>query len=317
MRLNKIVSILLLAMLVFSCNKDDDDTVEIIPPRDRGEQAIADDQALIAYLSTHFYNYEDFSSPSEDFDYIVRFDTIAGVNSDKAPIIDSDALMTKTVNYQGVDQQLYILKIREGEGPSPKYTDSVLVGYEGVTLKDVTFDSNTQTPIWFNLSGYEAYNQDGSTFIAGTVINGFAEGLEEFNAGTGFEILPDNTIKWNNDFGVGAIFMPSGLGYFSATRTNIPAYSPIIFSVNLYRINEADHDRDGIPSYLEDINGDGDVFDDDIDGDGLSNHSDNDDDGDGTLTRDEIEINEDGSINFIDSNSDGTPDYLDPDVFKG
>ena len=51
--------ICLTAFLVFSCDNDDD-TPEVVPPRDRGEQAIADDQALIDYMSTHFYNYEEF-----------------------------------------------------------------------------------------------------------------------------------------------------------------------------------------------------------------------------------------------------------------
>ena len=85
-----------------------------------------------------------------------------------------------------------------------------------------------------------------------------------------------------------------------------------------------DHDGDGIPSYLEDLDGDKILFeqDDDFDGDGVPNYLDVDDDGDGVLTADEIEVNdanEDGIITedeiiFTDTNNDGTPDYLDPDI---
>ncbi|MCP9201192.1 hypothetical protein MKO06_14865 [Gramella sp. GC03-9] len=316
MRLNKIWVLGLSVFLVFSCNNNDDDGVETIPPRDRGEVAIENDQELIEYMSTHFYNYEDFENPAENFDYVVRFDTIAGENSDKTPIIESEDLITKTVNYQGVDQQLYILKVREGEGPAPRSTDSVFTALLGENLKGAVFQNNIKTPTWFNLSGYQIKGSNGVVQRGGGTIKGFQEGFVEFRASTGYEVLPDNTTKWNNDFGVGAIFMPSGLAYFSESRPNIPQYSPIIFSLNLYLVNVADHDGDGIPSYMEDLNGDGDAFNDDTDGDGLSNHSDADDDGDGTPTREEIEILEDGTIIFTDSNNDGTPDYLDPDVFK-
>ncbi len=297
--------ICLTAFVVFSCNKEDDDSPEIIPPRDRGEQAIVDDQALIEYLSTHFYNYEEFENPDEDFDYVVRFDTIADENQGKTPIIDSDKLLTKTVNYRGVDQQLYVLVAREGAGEKPSFADSTLVSYQGELLDGSVFDSRLKTPTWFNLTAYVQAGVNGNSIIPGPV-EGFAEGLEEFRAASGFVVNPDNTIKWNNDFGVGAIFMPSGLGYFSSPQSGIPAYSPIIFAINMYRVNEADHDRDGVASLLEDLDGDGDLFNDDTDGDGLPNFSDADDDGDGRLTKDELG----------DKNEDGIPDYLDSNIFE-
>ena len=307
--------ICLTAFLVFSCDKDDDNGPEVIPPRDRGEQAIEDDQALIEYLSTHFYNYEEFQEPSEDFDYVVRLDTIAGENLDKTPLIESEKLITKTVNYQGVDQQLYVLVEREGDGEKPTFADSTFVAYEGALLDSIVFDSRLKSPIWFNLTSYYEVNVAGTTLRPGPV-KGFSEGMQEFRAATGFTTNPDNTITWENDFGVGAIFMPSGLAYFNAVQRGIPAYSPLIFKVNLYKVNDADHDRDGILSYLEDLDGDENLFNDDTDEDGLPNFSDADDDGDGTLTRDEIIINEDGSVTFPDTNENGTPDYLDPDTFK-
>ncbi|MUP46410.1 hypothetical protein E0K83_11735 [Gramella sp. BOM4] len=316
MRLNKIWMLGLVALLVFSCDKNDDDGIETVPPRDRGEVAIEDDQELIEYMTTHFYNYEDFQNPPENFDYVVRFDTIAGENAGKTPIIESEDLITKTVNYQGVDQQLYILKVREGEGPAPKKTDSVFTALLGENLTGEVFQNNIKTPTWFSLTAYQVKGANGVVQRGGGTITGFQEGFTEFRASTGYKVLSDNTIEWKNDFGVGAIFMPSGLAYFSESRPNIPAYSPIIFSLNLYLVNEADHDADGIPSYMEDLDGDGDLFNDDTDEDDLSNFSDADDDGDGTPTRKEIEILEDGTIIFTDTNGDGIPDYLDPDTFK-
>ncbi len=316
MRLNKLMLLCLLAVVVFSCSKNNDDVPEI-EIRDRGEVAIEDDQALIDYLSTHFYNYEEFENPSEDFDYVVKIDTIDGSNADKTPIIESDKLITKTINYEGVDQQLYILKIREGVGEKPHFTDSVYVSYKGELLNSTVFDANNfQTPTWFSLGNYYQVQSNGNLVLKGGLIKGYTAAIQEFGAASGFDVNPDNTVSWYNDYGIGAIFIPSGLGYFSSPQSKIPAYSPLIFKVNLYRVKIADHDGDGIPSYMEDLDNDGNILNDDTDDDGLFNSSDPDDDGDGTPTRDEIVINEDGSIEFTDTNDDGTPDYLDPDFFK-
>jgi hypothetical protein len=77
-----------------------------------------------------------------------------------------------------------------------------------------------------------------------------------------------------------------------------------------------DDDNDGIPAEYEDLNGNGDLLDDDSDNDGIPNFLDVDDDGDNVLTRDELTpdtLNTDPSINPLDTDGDGTPDYLDTD----
>lgn len=304
MKINRLLLLTLVSGIIISCNKNDDDPAEVIPPRDRGEVAVEDDQELIDYMSTHFYNYEEFENPSEGFDYQVVIDTIAGENSDKTPIINSDKLLTKTVNYQGVDQQLYILKIREGVEDKPHFSDSTFVSFKGELLDGQFFSNNPNSPVWFDLT---------------SVIQGFQEGLQEFRSGSGYEVNDDNTITWNNDYGLGLLFVPSGLGYFNSPQPGsiIPTYAPLVFHIKLYSVNIADHDNDGIPSYLEDLNGDMDLMNDDTDGDQTPNYADADDDGDGKPTREEIEINEEtGEIILTDSNNDGTPDYLDPDVFE-
>jgi len=86
------------------------------------------------------------------------------------------------------------------------------------------------------------------------------------------------------------------LGYFNDAQTNISGYSPIIFDITLVSKNHADHDNDGLLSIYEDVNGNGDFWDDDTDNDGTPNFLDLDDDGDGYTTREEItfEIEEGG-----------------------
>ncbi|GAA4975306.1 hypothetical protein [Algibacter aquimarinus] len=74
-------------------------------------------------------------------------------------------------------------------------------------------------------------------------------------------------------------------------------------------------DNDGILAALEDINGNGNLEDDDTDGDGLPNYIDADDDGDNILTINENpDPDEDDIITDAqDTDGDGTPDYLDAD----
>lgn len=294
MRLNKILMLSLFLSAVFiSCEKDNGN--EPIPVRDRGEQEEKDRQALEAYLATHFYNYEDFENPPPDFDNVIEFDTISGENADKIPLIESDLLETKSFTMDDVEYTLYILKIREGVGEAPTFADSTFITYEGEFLSGVTFD-NSVNPVWFDLTG---------------IVPGLTQALTEFKGSSGFSVNFDNTVTWNNDYGIGAVFMPSGLAYFNSNPSSpIPPYSPLIFGFNLYKVNQADHDQDGIPSYMEDINGDQLVDNDDTDKDNRNNFRDPDDDNDFIPTREEIVIKEDGSIEFTDSDADGTPDYL-------
>ncbi|GAA3652066.1 hypothetical protein [Flavivirga jejuensis] len=82
-------------------------------------------------------------------------------------------------------------------------------------------------------------------------------------------------------------------------------------------------DDDGVPAELEDINGNGDLEDDDTDEDGIPDYLDVDDDGDNVLTKDENpDPNNDGDISDaqnsdfdheLATNSEVIPDYLDKD----
>lgn len=77
-----------------------------------------------------------------------------------------------------------------------------------------------------------------------------------------------------------------------------------------------DDDNDGVPAEFEDVNGNGNLFDDDTDGDGIPNFLDVDDDGDNVLTRDELNVNgrdENFGNNPLDTDGDGVLDYLDTD----
>ena len=96
----------------------------------------------------------------------------------------------------------------------------------------------------------------------------------------------------------------------------IPAYSPIIFKFDLYQYFENDHDNDNVPSYLEDIDGDGELNNDDTDGNRVPDYLDPDDDGDGIPTKNEDLDGEDGKGDGDPTNDigkNGIPKYLDPE----
>lgn len=77
-------------------------------------------------------------------------------------------------------------------------------------------------------------------------------------------------------------------------------------------------DNDGVPPEVEDRNGNGDLFDDDSDGDGIPDFIDVDDDNDNVLTISEEleELDDNGNIIpgvYTDTDNDGIPNYLDND----
>ncbi|HIC31753.1 MAG TPA: hypothetical protein EYO76_07530 [Flavobacteriaceae bacterium] len=86
-----------------------------------------------------------------------------------------------------------------------------------------------------------------------------------------------------------------------------------------FYITLIEDDNDGIPAYLEDLNGNGDLNDDDTDGDGIPNYMDIDDDGDNVLTTSEGVTFEEGmtlaelEANALDTDGDGIPNYRDAD----
>ncbi|MCA0131664.1 hypothetical protein [Winogradskyella alexanderae] len=73
-----------------------------------------------------------------------------------------------------------------------------------------------------------------------------------------------------------------------------------------------DDDEDGIPTELEDRNGDGDPTNDDFDMDGIADYLDKDDDNDNVPTINE-DIDNDGDPTNDDTDNDGSPNYLDVD----
>ncbi len=321
--MKKLSGLLLALGLLSACGDDDGVPVgQIVPPRLLAEVAVENDAEIVEFLDTHFYNYEDFQEPvAPDFDFKILIDTIAGDNADKIPL--SEQVLSQVINVNSIELGLseeendiphtfYYLIPRQGVGANPSVADSVLMRYTGKLLNGTEFDAST-TGVWFDLPQIQAPGiQSGA--------RGFTEGTAFINSGGEPIVNPDGTFDVEG-FGVGIMFLPSGLGFFNNSQVLIPAYSPLVFEVNVLAMVEADHDQDGIPSILEDVNGNGYMFDDNTDEDEerefrsplFADFLDLDDDNDGIRTSEEISIDADGNITFPDSDGDSIPDYRDPD----
>ncbi|TNJ42420.1 FKBP-type peptidyl-prolyl cis-trans isomerase [Tamlana fucoidanivorans] len=303
----KILSLVFLCfnLCVVSCKKDDND-IPVIPERDRTEQQEEDKQLLIDYLETHYYNASDFDgtnpnpNPSISDLIITKLEEGESV-PEGSRLLVNDTLM-KLVTFAETKYEVYYLDLNTNvnpEAPSPTFADNVVVNYEGFTLDNKVFDS-AATPVTFDLT---------------SLIPGWRKVVPEFRTAEDFVENEDGTVDFLNH-GVGVMFIPSGLAYFSSGTAGIPAYSPIIFKFDLYQMSENDHDEDNVPSYKEDIDGDGELTNDDTDGDRIPDFFDPDDDGDGVNTINEDLDGPDGKGDGDPTNDigkNGIPKYLDPE----
>lgn len=294
--LRNIAYIFSIIILFYSCSGDDDDEISIIPAEPLLDQYTKENDSIIEFMKTHFYNYDDFTSLSSNSSIELVIDTIAGDNLNKTPIFNQVTTLSINLideNDEVVPHNMYYIINREGSGANPSVADSVFVSYKGLTLGNTSFD-NRKNPVWLDNT---------------STVRGFGEFSSLLKRGD-ISTNPNGTYDFNN-FGIGFVIMPSALGYYENSTVSLAAYSPLIFQINLHTLNTTDHDSDGINTIDEDLNGDNIFINDDTDSDGIPNYRDSDDDGDGILTKDEYDANDDGVID--DSDADGIPDYLDND----
>ena len=284
-------------IIVFSCSSDSsDDQQTALPPNEIGPQYTKENDSIIDFLKNHFYNYDDFENISSNEQIELKIDSIKGDNLNKTPLFNQVTTMSVDIlnsNDEKISHNLYYIITRPGVGESPTVADSVFVSYKGMLISNSTFDTR-KNPVWLDQT---------------SVVRGFQEFTPLLKKGN--VIVNNNGTYSFENFGSGIVIFPSKLGYYEKPTSSIPAYSPLIFQVNLKTLNTTDHDSDGVNSIEEDLNNDHIFTNDDTDSDGIPNFYDNDDDGDGIPTKDEYDSDDDGVID--DSDQDGIPDYLDID----
>lgn len=331
MKINYLFLVLFALNISFTSCRNDDGINEGIEEVDRAIQQPIDQEILDTYFATHYYNSGDFvGNPSPTMYDVVITELAEGENVPDGHTLLQSAVETRSTNFSDQDYNYYILRINQGGGEvQPHFSDDVRLNYEGSLVEDGEIFDSTINPTEFDLTG---------------LIPGWARVIPEFNIAESFMINSDGTVSYN-DVGVGVMFLPSGLGYYSAGSNGIGPYKCLVFKFDLLQAEINDHDLDGIPSFDENLDGDFDINDEDTDEDGLFNFIDNDDDNDGVLTIDELEPNEYivdtnmgenepilaageyeidrteengvitiNTVKIVDSNGDNLDDYLDENI---
>lgn len=326
--MNKIKFYFILSMLslaLFSCSKDKEE--EVTPPREYSEQYATDLKDIEEYLKTYY-----IEEVTADFD--IKITKIPTGGTQKS-VWDQTTypLKFREVNLHGLKYKLYYLVLNEGVGESPSNVDAVFTAYKGDYLQQVTKDGVTTLTV----TEFERSSNPQQFFQLNSVIRGWSEIFPLFKKGT-YSSNTDGTISYKN-FGAGVVFIPSGLAYYNSGSGSIPSYSPLVFNIKLYEIQRNDQDGDGIPSYLEDLDGDGYVYSftnttlyptkpttnpDDTDGDEVPDCFDVDDDGDNYTTKLERSYKDaNGVVKYYDfaniplcTGGNGKKRHLDPKCYN-
>jgi len=283
--------LLITTVSLFSCSKNDTPTYE--PPRDYKTQYDVDIADIEEYLNTNYITVVNHPGFIDDQNVtITKIDAAQPSIMSYLNATTYPKLLIKEVKQNNIIYKLYYLVLRPGVGESPCNVDGVMTSYRGDYLERTGTAGTTVTTLTATKFEEVVYPQTMLSLF--TTISGWSETFPIFKTGT-YTANADGTIT-HNDFGAGVMFLPSGLAYYNTGSGSIPAYSPLVFSFKLYEIQRLDQDNDGIPSYLEDLNGDGFVRvlatgvpnPDDTDKDEAPDFLDVDDDGDNYTTRLEI-----------------------------
>jgi FKBP-type peptidyl-prolyl cis-trans isomerase FkpA len=286
-RFLKVFTLIAAIGLVSSCKDDEDNN--IAPPRPFAEQYAAEKVAIEDFIDKNYI--------SVDADMNVTF----GAKNSTNPVSIKDQttypLLSKLVTRDNVEYKVYYIVLNPGVGKAPTRADNILAAYRGTLLNGTQFDYLPFPQTISSLSG---------------AIQGWQEIIPLFKEGV-FDASPSPNPASFTNYGAGVMILPSALAYYNNALASAPAYSTMVFSFKLYRVEDADSDNDGLINRNE-LGDKTDVADYDTDNDGVPNYLDTDDDNDGILTRQEISIA--GIVrpfNDIPLCNNGEKVHLDPD----
>ncbi|MGV3460924.1 MAG: FKBP-type peptidyl-prolyl cis-trans isomerase [Flavobacterium sp.] len=257
--------------LTISCKKDDNGA-DIAPPRDYAVQYATEKADIEEFLKGFYIVGTTGQEP-----YDIRFAKITDAST-QTSIWDQTTypLQSKLVTFSGVEYTVYYLVLNQGVGDAPNRGDNVLAAYRGTLMTEEGQDSPFD---------FLPYPQNISSL--GEAILGWQEIVPLFKEGVYSSVNPENPATFT-DYGAGVMFLPSALAYYNRSVATAPAYSSMVFSFKLYRVEDGDMDGDGLLNKYE-LNGtDPDPVNFDSDGDGIPNYLDTDDDNDGTPTLVEV-----------------------------
>ena len=208
---------------LYSCKKSEDSGEKI---REMTEVIPENDQAIQAYLKSHYCELDN------DGNIVLGAVGSTGKTSiwDRADLKRKELrVLDQHNNY--ITNTMYYVILREGNGQQATVADHSFVLYKAESLDGKVYDDGTLFTYnnWMDLLGREA-----SAYRGGTVI-GFREAVAMLKASASAINRAGAMVSWcSYRWGVGVFFMPSGITYYTGT-SNIPAYTPLIFEINLFK----------------------------------------------------------------------------------
>ena len=148
----KLLSFFLFALSFLFIQCDETRNTFVTPLRDYEEQRTADNDSIVSFLQSHYYNYDDYANAASTEHVEFTIDSLIN-NPDKTPMIDQvveQEVKIKDADGNYISHTMYVIPdVRQGVGESPSFADDAYVTYKGMFLDGYSFDSNDQ-PTWFS-----------------------------------------------------------------------------------------------------------------------------------------------------------------------
>ena len=193
-RLFQLLMTIFAVMALVSCKESDDEIVEFPDWQKRSEQ----------FMTSKFNMVRQQASSSSQWKVIKSY--------------------TKSADTAESPENCILVKVlQEGVGSGcPLYTDTVRVHYRGQLLASTSYkdSSDQELGLVFDKSwSTDTFNPDISTpskFGVAAVVDGFSTALQHMHIGD----------RW-------LVYIPYQLGYSDTEKSNIPAYSTLVFDIML------------------------------------------------------------------------------------
>ncbi|MFY0484125.1 hypothetical protein ACI6PS_16140, partial [Flavobacterium sp. PLA-1-15] len=150
--------LLLTSVVLFSCNKDDNNSTTI-PPRDFAEQYVVDIDSIEGYLKTHHLVKVENNGLTDVVINLIPEGNPEGLisiwdNTEfplQSKMVKNDTRTSNMVDGKSLDPveyKMYYLMLSEGVHERATTVDSTFVTYRGWTLDNSQFDIRN-SPTWF------------------------------------------------------------------------------------------------------------------------------------------------------------------------
>ena len=204
-RLLLLLTAALVLPLCTSCKEEEGQDDEYADWQARNERFFATLEDSLLQDKTHWQRYKTFTATENSADELTKYIYVKVLRSDDEVRQANDALGWETNN------------------ESPLYTDSVRVAYRGRLIPTASYPKGLSFDYTY-VGDYSRTTTATKRFLVSGLAEGFATAVMNMKRGD----------RWR-------VYIPHQLGYGSTEQTTIPAYSTLIFDIDLFDFCHADN----------------------------------------------------------------------------